>query len=289
MIPLSLGEIADAVGGRLAGADPGILVTGGVEFDSRQIEPDGLFVAFPGEKVDGHDFAGAAMAAGAAAVMGSRAVDGVPMVLVTDPRAAMGRLARAVVDRLPDLTVVGVTGSSGKTTTKDLIGQLLAGLGPTVATPGSFNNELGHPYTVLRAGADTRFLVLELGSRGPGHLRYLCEIAPPRIGVVVNVGVAHIGEFGSVEQIAVAKAELVEALPAGGLAVLNADDERVRGMATRTRARVTLAGEADDADVRATEVSLDERGRASYTLVTPGGVPRCGWRSRARTRWAIRC
>jgi len=268
---MSLGEIAAAVGGRLADADPGILVTGGVEFDSRQVGPDGLFVAFAGDKVDGHDFAGPAMAAGAAAVMGSRPVDGVPMVLVTDPRAAMGRLAREVVDRLPDLTVVGVTGSSGKTTTKDLIGQLLALRGPTVATPGSFNNELGHPYTVLRAAASTRFLVLEMGARGPGHLRYLCEIAPPRIGVVVNVGVAHIGEFGSVDQIAAAKGELVEALPPGGLAVLNADDDRVRAMANRTRARVTQAGEAADATVRATQVSLDERGRAAYTLVTPGG------------------
>ncbi|HEU4425362.1 MAG TPA: UDP-N-acetylmuramoyl-tripeptide--D-alanyl-D-alanine ligase [Pilimelia sp.] len=271
MIPMRLGEIADVVGGRLSGADPDLRVTGGVEFDSRQVGPGGLFVAFAGEKVDGHDFAQAALSAGAVAVMGSRAVDGVPMLLVEDPRAAMGRLARAVVDRLPELTVVGVTGSSGKTTTKDLLGQLLARLGPTVATPGSFNNELGHPYTVLRAGADTRFLVLEMGSRGLGHLRYLCDIAPPRIGVVVNVGVAHIGEFGSAEQIAAAKGELVEALPPDGLAVLNADDERVRAMAARTRAGVALVGEAADANVRATRVSLDERGRASYTIETPQG------------------
>ncbi|HEY0701122.1 MAG TPA: UDP-N-acetylmuramoyl-tripeptide--D-alanyl-D-alanine ligase, partial [Micromonospora sp.] len=160
---------------------------------------------------------------------------------------------------------------SGKTTTKDLIAQLVARLGPTVAPPGSFNNELGHPYTALKADADTRFLVLEKGARGLGHVRYLCEVVPPRIAVVLNVGVAHIGEFGSVDAIAEAKGELVEALPPDGLAVLNADDPRVRRMAERTKARVVLVGEADDADVRAADVTLDERGRPSYTLVTPEG------------------
>jgi UDP-N-acetylmuramoyl-tripeptide--D-alanyl-D-alanine ligase len=274
MIPLTLAEIAAVTGGRLAAADPSGTVTGPVEFDSRKVGPGSLFVAFPGEKVDGHDYAVAARAAGAVAVLGTRPVPGVPMVLVDDALTAMGKLARAVVDRLPDLTIVGLTGSSGKTTTKDLIAQLLARLGPTVAPAGSFNNELGHPYTVLKADADTRYLVLEMGARGIGHIRYLCEVAPPRIGVVLNVGVAHIGEFGSVEQIAVAKGELVEALPGDGVAVLNADDTRVEAMAARTGARVTLVGEAPQALIRATDVRLDERGRASYTLVTPeGGAP----------------
>ncbi|GFJ88344.1 hypothetical protein Prum_019860 [Phytohabitans rumicis] len=145
-------------------------------------------------------------------------------MLVDDQLAAMAALARAVVDRLPSLTIVGLTGSSGKTTTKDLIAQLLDRLGPTVAPAGSFNNELGHPYTVLQADEKTRFLVLEMGARGPGHVRHLCEVAPPRIGVEINVGVAHIGGFGSVDAIAAAKGELVEALPADGVAVLNADD-----------------------------------------------------------------
>ncbi|ROT31219.1 UDP-N-acetylmuramoyl-tripeptide--D-alanyl-D-alanine ligase [Micromonospora sp. HM5-17] len=272
MIPMTLAEIAAAVGGRLAADDPDLTVTGPVEFDSRVIRPGGLFVAFPGERVDGHDFAASAVAdGGAVAVLGSRPVDGVPMVLVEDARAALGRLARVVLDRLPTLTVVGVTGSSGKTTTKDLVAQLTARLGPTVAPPGSFNNELGHPYTALQADADTRYLVLEKGARGIGHIRYLCEIAPPRIALVTNVGVSHIGEFGSVEAIAQAKGELVEALPADGLAVLNADDPRVRAMADRTGARVLLVGEAVDAHLRAEEVTLDDRGRAAYTLVTPGG------------------
>jgi UDP-N-acetylmuramoyl-tripeptide--D-alanyl-D-alanine ligase len=267
MIPLTLAEIAEAVGGGLAQADPAVRVTGTVEFDSRKVRPGGLFVAFPGSTVDGHEFAGDAMEAGAVAVLGSRPVPGVPMVLVNDALDAMGRLARTVLDRLPDLTVIGLTGSSGKTTTKDAIAQLLARLGPTVAPAGSLNNELGHPYTVLRADEQTRYLVLEMGSRGVGHIRYLCEISPPRIGVVLNVGVAHLGEFGSVETIAQAKGELVETLPETGVAVLNADDPRVRAMAGRTRARVVLVGEARDADVRAEDVTLDEYGRPAYTLI----------------------
>jgi UDP-N-acetylmuramoyl-tripeptide--D-alanyl-D-alanine ligase len=273
VIPLTLAEVAAAVRGRLVAADPATTVTGPVEFDSRKVRPGGLFVAFAGEKADGHDFADAALAAGAVAVLGTRAVAGaagpVPTVLVDDARDAMADLAREVVRRLPGLTVVGLTGSSGKTTTKDLIAQLTARLGPTVAPPGSFNNELGHPYTALQADADTRFLVLEKGARGPGHVRYLCEVVPPRIAVVINVGVAHIGEFGSVEAIAEAKSELVQDLPADGVAVLNADDPRVRAMADRTPARVVLAGEAPDADVRAVDVAVDERGRAAYTLVVP--------------------
>ncbi|MFC0030457.1 UDP-N-acetylmuramoyl-tripeptide--D-alanyl-D-alanine ligase [Micromonospora chaiyaphumensis] len=271
MIPLTLAEVAAAVDGRLVAADPDARVTGSVEFDSRKVTPGGLFVAFPGEKVDGHDYAAGAVDSGAVAVLGTREVPGVPMVLVGDALDAMGRLARAVVDRLPGLTVIGLTGSSGKTTTKDLIAQLAVRLGPTVAPPGSFNNELGHPYTALQAGPETRYLVMEKGARGVGHVRYLCEVVPPRISVVLNVGVAHIGEFGSVETIALAKGELVEALPADGLAVLNADDPRVDAMAARTAARVVRYGESERADVRAVDVTLDGRGRPSYTLVTPEG------------------
>jgi UDP-N-acetylmuramoyl-tripeptide--D-alanyl-D-alanine ligase len=147
-----------------------------------------------------------------------------------------------------------------------MIAQLAARIGPTVAPAGSLNNELGHPYTVLQADERTRFLVLEMGARGVGHLTYLARIAPPRIGVVLNVGVAHIGEFGSVDTIARAKGELVENLPSDGVAVLNADDPRVRAMSERTGARVVLVGETPDATVRAEDVTLDERGRPSYTL-----------------------
>ncbi|MFF0720907.1 MULTISPECIES: UDP-N-acetylmuramoyl-tripeptide--D-alanyl-D-alanine ligase [unclassified Micromonospora] len=271
MIALSLAEVASAVDGRLVDADPDARITGSVEFDSRKVAAGGLFVAFDGEKVDGHDYAAAAVADGAVAVLGTREVPGVPMIVVADALTAMGRLARTVVDRLPELTVIGLTGSSGKTTTKDLIAQLTARLGETVAPPGSFNNELGHPYTALQAGPTTRYLVMEKGARGIGHVRYLCEVAPPRISVVLNVGVSHIGEFGSQENIAVAKGELVESLPADGLAVLNADDPLVDAMASRTVARVVRYGEAAHADIRAEDVTLDERGRPSYTLVTPEG------------------
>jgi UDP-N-acetylmuramoyl-tripeptide--D-alanyl-D-alanine ligase len=270
VIPLTLAEIAELTGGDLVGADPGARVTGPVEFDSRRVAPGGLFVAFPGERVDGHDYAGVAMAAGAVAVLGSRPVRGVPMLVVGDALTALGRLARAVRDRLPRLTVVGVTGSSGKTTTKDLIAQTLAHLGEVVAPAGNFNNELGLPHTVLKATPDTRYLVLEMGARGVGHIRYLCDIARPDIGVVVNVGLAHLGEFGSVDVVAAAKSELVTSLAADGLAVLNADDPRVRSMSARAPGRVVLAGEADDAAVRASDVVLDERGRAAYQLVVGG-------------------
>jgi UDP-N-acetylmuramoyl-tripeptide--D-alanyl-D-alanine ligase len=269
MIRLTLAEIAAATEGTPHHADPGTLVTGKVEFDSRKVEPGGLFVAFPGARVDGHDFAARAIAQGAVAVLGSRPLDGVPMVLVADQLRAMGRLARLLLDRLPEVTVVGLTGSSGKTTTKDLVAQLATRVGETVAPPGSLNNELGHPYTVLQTDEQTRFLILEMGARGIGHLRYLTEIAPPRVGVVLNVGVAHIGEFGSVDAIARAKGELIEALPPDGVAVLNADDPRVRAMSDRTTARVVLVGETPDATVRAEDVTLDARGCASYTLVTP--------------------
>ena len=271
MIPLTLAEVAGAVGGELHDVpDPGARVTGDVELDSRRIRPGGLFVALAGERVDGHEHAAGAVGAGAVGVLAARPV-GVPAVVVPDVPAALADLARAVLGRLPDVTVVGVTGSSGKTSTKDLLAQLLAELGPTVAPPGSFNNELGHPYTVLRSTVDTRYLVLEKSARGIGHVAWLTRIARPRIGVVLNVGTAHLGEFGSRENIALAKGELVEALPADGVAVLNADDPLVLAMAGRTAARVVTVGLAPTADVRAVGVTLDERGTPSYELVTAAG------------------
>ena len=259
---MTLEEIAAVTGGRLVNADPATVVTGGVEYDSRAVPPGGLFVAFAGAKVDGHDFAASA---GGAAVLGSRDT-GRPGVVVEDQLTALARLAREVIGRLPRLTVVGLTGSSGKTTTKDYIGQLLSRLGPTIAPPGSLNNELGHPYTVLKATTETRYLVLEMGARGTGHIRHLAQVAPPQIGLVLNVGAAHIGEFGSLEGTALAKGELVEALPEDGTAILNADDALVSAMASRTCARVVRFGESPRADVRADNVTLDERGRASYSL-----------------------
>jgi UDP-N-acetylmuramoyl-tripeptide--D-alanyl-D-alanine ligase len=284
MIPLTLKEIAQATGGRLHNATGDETITGSVEFDSRQVTPGGLFIAVPGERVDGHDFAAAAVEKGAAGILAAREVDA-PAVIVppVDTRhhsayvlagdtdgsgaavlAGLAAIARAVVDRLPDLTIVGVTGSSGKTSTKDLISHVLEPLGPTVAPPGSFNNELGHPWTVLRVDESTRYLVLELSARGAGHIRALCETAPPNIGVVLNVGTAHLSEFGSREGIAQAKGELAEA--ATDVVVLNADDPLVRAMADRTKARVVLVGTAEDADVKATDIQLDDQARATFRL-----------------------
>ncbi len=244
MIRLRLDEVARATGGRLAGgASPEDVVEGNVVIDSREAGPGALFVALPGERVDGHDYAARAVRAGAVAVLAGREITGpdgaaVPTVVVADPQAALGRLARAVRDRLTDLTVIAVTGSSGKTSTKDLLAEVLAGAGPTVAPRNSFNNEIGVPLTALGCDERTRFLVSEMGAREPGNITYLCDIVAPQIGVVLNVGAAHAGVFGSREVTAATKGELVEALPADGLAVLNADDPAVAAMAIRTTARV---------------------------------------------------
>ncbi|WP_405481878.1 UDP-N-acetylmuramoyl-tripeptide--D-alanyl-D-alanine ligase [Streptomyces sp. NBC_00009] len=270
MIALSLAEIATAVGGQTYDIpDPSVQVTGPVVIDSRKVTDGSLFAAFVGERVDGHDYAAAVVDAGAAVVLASRPV-GVPAIVVDDVQAALGALARTVVERL-GATLVALTGSAGKTSTKDLIAQVLRRKAPTVFTPGSFNNEIGLPLTALSATDDTRYLVLEMGARGKGHIRYLTGLTPPRIGVVLNVGTAHIGEFGGREQIAEAKGELVESLPADGTAILNADDPLVRAMASRTKARVLLFGEAADADVRAENVRLTENGQPSFSLRTPSG------------------
>jgi UDP-N-acetylmuramoyl-tripeptide--D-alanyl-D-alanine ligase len=267
VIPLTLAEVAAATGGRLdAGTDPETVISGAVTIDSRAIGAGDLFVALPGERVDGHDFAPAAVAAGAAAVLAVRPT-GVPAVLVDDPVLALGRLAQAVRDRLPDLVVVGVTGSSGKTSTKDLIAAVLSRAGATVANQGSFNNEIGAPLTILKVDAGTRYLVVEMGARGVGHIAYLSDLTHPSIGVVLNVGAAHASEFGSKEATAQAKGELVEGLAPSGLAVLNADDPLVIAMALRTKARVTLTGVTEEAQVKAENISVDEEARAAFDLV----------------------
>lgn len=294
MIPLSVAEVAVITGGTLAGApvpgpagEPGgpgrparaeATVTGPVVIDSRLATPGALFAALPGEHADGHDFAGVAAARGAAAVLASRPLPeaGVPVIVVPDVTLALGLLARAVLARLPGATVVGITGSSGKTSTKDLTAQVVERLGATIAPAGSLNNEIGLPLTVLRADESTRYLILEMSARGIGHIAYLTGIAPPRIAAVLNVGRAHAGEFGSIDAVAKAKGEIVEALPpagAGGVAVLNADDPNVAAMAARTAARVvtTSVEPGGHADLTATDLTLDDLGRASFTLRTPAG------------------
>ncbi|GAA2287640.1 UDP-N-acetylmuramoyl-tripeptide--D-alanyl-D-alanine ligase [Streptomyces kunmingensis] len=270
MIALSLAEIASVVGGQTYDIpDPQVRVTGPVVIDSRKVETGSLFAAFAGERVDGHDYARDVVEKGAVAVLASRPV-GVPAVVVDDVQTALGALARHVVERL-GATLVALTGSAGKTSTKDLIAQVLRSKAPTVFTPGSFNNEIGLPLTALSATDETRFLVLEMGARGKGHIQYLTGLTPPRVGVVLNVGTAHIGEFGGRQQIAEAKGELVESLPADGTAILNADDPLVRAMESRTKAKVLFFGEAAEADVRAENVRLTENGQPSFSLHTPSG------------------
>ncbi|GAA3529576.1 UDP-N-acetylmuramoyl-tripeptide--D-alanyl-D-alanine ligase [Aeromicrobium flavum] len=270
MIRTTLAQIAAATGGRIIGDDT-LAVEGPAVVDSRRAVAGSLFVAVPGEHVDGHDFVRTALEAGAVASLATREVPG-PHVLVDEPVHALGRLA---TDRLADLRsssgldVVAVTGSQGKTSVKDLVSHVLAAHGPTVAPEGSFNNELGVPLTILRADADTAHLVLEMGARGIGHIATLCAIAPPDVAVVLNVGTAHAGEFGGLDRTAQAKGELVEALDADGVAVLNADDERVAAMAARTRGRVVTFGRGGDVRLVG-DVTLDGLGHPHFALEVAG-------------------
>jgi UDP-N-acetylmuramoyl-tripeptide--D-alanyl-D-alanine ligase len=266
MIRATLAEIAVVVGGQLHGAGE-TPVFGAATVDSRQVVVGGLFAAIAGDRVDGHDFAVAACEGGAAAVLASRPVDA-PSIVVEDVTEALGRLARWLLERI-DPTVIAITGSQGKTSVKDLVAHLLEPSGPTVSATGSFNNELGVPLTVLQADAHTRYLVLEMGARGIGHIAKLCAIAQPDIGVVLNVGSAHLGEFGSRAAIAQAKGEIVEALAPDGIAVLNGDDPMVAEMATRTVARVLTFGEAGPlprATVRFDGVELNADGEPTFRL-----------------------
>ncbi|MFF5085479.1 UDP-N-acetylmuramoyl-tripeptide--D-alanyl-D-alanine ligase [Actinoplanes sp. NPDC000266] len=270
MLPLTLSQIAEVTGGTVHDASPDQTVTGNVVFDSRAVQPGDLFAAFVGAHDDGHRFVPDAMAAGAVGVLASRPVFA-PAVVVPDVGDALTTLAGWSARRMNGTVKIGITGSSGKTSTKDLVAQVLDRQGPTTATIGSRNNELGVPVTVLSATEDTRYLVLEMGARGIGHLAHLTSIVALDAAVVLNVGTAHAGEFGSKEATAQAKGELVEALTPAGTAVLNADDPLVAQMASRTEATIVWFGRSPAAHVRAENVKLDSDGRASFLLVTPSG------------------
>ncbi len=261
MIVMSVADVAEVVGGQVHG-DGSTPVIAPATLDSRDAQPGGLFAALAGEHVDGHDFAAQALAAGAAAVISSRPVDE-PCIVVDDVTVALAQLATHVLGQL-DPVVIAVTGSQGKTSVKDLLAQVLEPSGTTIAPVGSFNNDLGVPLTVLRADQETDYLVIEMGARGVGHIASLCRIAPPDIAVVLNVGQAHVGEFGSPDVTARAKGEVVEALSAEGTAVLNADDPRVAAMASRTSARVLTFGATGD--VVLGDVRLDDAGEPHFTL-----------------------
>jgi len=273
-VRLTLDDVARVTGGRVVG--PAHLVVDGATMDSRALRPGQLFVALQADR-DGHDFLTDARAAGAGAVLLERADDGGPAVVVADAGAALtvlgaharDRLDGVVVDGRP-VAVIGVTGSVGKTSVKDLIAAATAPSRTTAASLRSFNNELGVPLTLLEAADDTEVAVIEMGARGVGHVRELCAIARPTIGVVTAVALAHTEAFGAIDEVARTKGELVESLTADGTAVLNLGDERVAAMAGRTTAGVLTYG-LDRGDVRAEGVVLDDHLRPRFTLVTPWG------------------
>lgn len=271
MFDLTLGQVCEIVGGKLIG-DPSIRLSG-ISIDSRNLNPGDLFAAIIGERVDGHDFAQQAAEAGVTASLTSREVTGDQVVVPPSPDAldpvihALAKLSAHVRGLMNGVEVIGVTGSSGKTSTKDMIGQVLSHAGITHAPAGSLNNELGLPLTLLSAPIDAKYLVAEMGMRGLGHITHLCNLAKPTIGVVSNVGQAHIGEVGSIEAIAKAKSELVTAIPTTGFVILNADDERVVAMRTLTKATVLTFGLSESADVRAENLQLTASGSYNFDLV----------------------
>ncbi|MBK0419212.1 UDP-N-acetylmuramoyl-tripeptide--D-alanyl-D-alanine ligase [Leucobacter sp. CSA1] len=288
MIELTLDDIARATSGRLVpgrdGSTASTVVEGESQTDSREVRPGQIFFARRGEETDGHRFAGQAVDSGAALLVVEREVDDrVAQIVVEDATDALGALATEVVRRAlaaaadahaadpdrPELTIVGITGSNGKTTTKNLVQAMAERLGPTVASAKSFNNEVGGPLTMLRVSAETRTLVAEMGASAEGEIARLTAMAPPRIGVVLSVGLAHAGEFGGIESTFRAKSEMVRDLPGTAVAVLNRDDPRVARMAELTRARVVWFGLGSDADVRAENVVSDAAG-TRFTLHAGG-------------------
>lgn len=275
MIELTAEKIAEIVHGEL-NAPKDLLVTQAPTFDSRDVSRGCIFLALKGERLDGHEFAQDALAHGAVLVISTRTIAG-PCIVVDDVLVALGLLAQHIRRALPNLTVIGITGSQGKTTTKDLLAWILGLQGETVAAYGSFNNELGVPLTLMRCTQATRYCILEMGARHPGDIKALSSIARPDIGVVLKVGSAHIGEFGSREAIASAKAELIQGLGAGGIAILGRYDEFTPTMADGRALSVLTFGQTHQAQIRAADVDIRE-GRAHFDLVTPDGRVAVGMR-----------
>ena len=277
MITLTLAEIAAMVDGAVRATDdsPTRAVHGPVAVDSRRVVPGGIFIAMRGEKTDGHLFASVAVEAGAALVIAERPLPlAVDQIIVTDTSAALSSLAHGVVTRVRAegvLTVIGITGSNGKTTTKNLLREILSASGETVAPEGSFNNHVGAPLSMLAITETTRYLVVEMGASGVGHIMRLVKIATPDIAVVLKVGLAHAGEFGGIERTRLAKAEIVTDLPDTAVAILNGDDYRVASMATLTAARVRTFGLDDDLDVRADDIDVTLEG-TSFTVSLDGAT-----------------
>jgi UDP-N-acetylmuramoyl-tripeptide--D-alanyl-D-alanine ligase len=264
VIALTLAELADALGGRIVRGTPDAVIDGSVETDSRLVGAGSVFFALPGETTDGALFAAAAVDAGAVLVVAERELEvNAALVVVPEGVAALAALARFVVARvraLGRLRVAAITGSNGKTTTKNLLRAILSAEGPTVAPEGSFNNQVGAPISMLRVDEDTEYLVVEMGARWVGEIAHLISIVTPDVGVVLKVGLAHAGEFGGIEGVQRAKSEMVTNLPADAVALLNGDDSRVAAMADLTAARVVRFGLGDGNDVRADDVQATAAG-----------------------------
>ena len=281
MIPLTIAQLARAVRGQAVLADRDsseTVVSGTVDTDSRLIARGDIFVAKPGEETDGHLFVGAAAEAGASVAIVEHPVEGAALTQIVVPSAvdALADLARTVVAQVREggaLRAVGITGSNGKTTTKNLLARILEGEGETVSPKASFNNEVGAPLTMLRVTDDTKYLVSEFGASAPGEIARLAGLVEPDIGIVLMVGMAHAGGFGGIEATFLAKSELVRSIRPGGLAVLNADDARVAAMAKIAAERgvdVLWFGRGPDAQVRADDVVVTASGTSFQ--VTAGGV-----------------
>ena len=270
MISLTIAEIAKAIGAEISGLDPSAIITEYPVIDSRDAHAGTFFVALPGEKMDGNDFAEAALAAGARFAISTRAVSG-PTLVVSNTLEALQALAAFARSHATKCSFIGITGSQGKTTTKELLGHILTTQGETVVPTGSFNNEIGVPLTILRCTDETAYCVLEMGARHQGDIAALCQIARPTIGAVLVVGNAHLGEFGSREKIAQTKGELIDSLPDGGIAVLGSYDEFTPTMgASRSDISRLSFGASAGCAVRAADIEMRE-GRAHFDLVTKAG------------------
>ncbi len=268
MIEMTAQEIAEIVGGQFHGP-ASLSVKAGCVFDSRSVKPGDIFLALKGEKTDGHEFIADAKSRGAALALTTRSVD-MPHILVSDVLAAVASLAAHVRRKLKELTVIGITGSQGKTTTKDILNTVLSQVGSTVAAQGSFNNELGAPLTLLNCSPATRFCIVEMGARHMGDIAALAKIAAPNVGAVLKVGTAHLGEFGSRSKIAQTKAELIHGLSDGGIAILGCYDEFTPAMAVGLNRTVITFGESADCKVRAADLEI-RGGFPHFDLVTPEG------------------
>lgn len=268
MIPTAATLMATLVDGEYSGPSD-LVVSGNFKFDSREVEPGDIFLALRGERHDGHEFIPAAVSAGAALAITTRGVDS-PHIKVADVLVAISQLANHLRRQLPQLKVIGITGSQGKTTTKDILGSILEGVGPCVIPKRSFNNDLGVPITLLRCNEETKFCVLEMGARHTGDIARLTELAAPDVGIVLRVGNAHLGEFGSRANIAATKSELIKGLKPGATAILGTYDEFTPEMQVPSGVRRITFGETGSAQVRAADVEL-HGGHPAFDLVTPEG------------------